>query len=512
MTITSELLLDLLRKNWKIEIYGQSMGNRPLLFPAFYQANIQPEENRVYVLRAQDLPSAPSRKCLYICLGRRPVPFRQSYAGEVFYVADANADIFSVFNRVQQIFEEIIQWDSKMRDLLEQHGDIKEMMRISIPILQNRIIIVDYRLKVIAYCQTRTDTKAEEPEMSDIFEEIPEAFSSFFQKDYQQMMRIRKPYKYQSNDRNNYCVNLYLRDTYMGVCALSEDYRSFRESDFLLFNQFAGYIGKALADQSRDPASSFATVNTIFEQILNCMPVSQSDLERALDLLERNPAFSGLASRRWNCVVITSINRGKNLPEEYLRSKLEKHLPSCLSLLFQNSIVLFMASPKNGSVRDILTEKLPPFLSDMNFQAGVSESFPDIFRARTYYAQAQNAIRTGAQYDFESSDKLYFFSEQALFYMLEHSCGEFDPEDLMPEGLLALIQHPGNTDYLKTLEIYLENEMNASKTAQQLYLHRSSVMARLEKIHSLIDLDTPQQRLYIRMCIQLYELTHRKET
>lgn len=58
---------------------------------------------------------------------------------------------------------------------------------------------------------------------------------------------------------------------------------------------------------------------------------------------------------------------------------------------------------------------------------------------------------------------------------------------------------------MKTLKRYLDNEMNASRTAQDMFLHRSSLMPRLEKIRSLVEMDTPEQRLYIRMCLYLYE-------
>lgn len=48
------------------------------------------------------------------------------------------------------------------------------------------------------------------------------------------------------------------------------------------------------------------------------------------------------------------------------------------------------------------------------------------------------------------------------------------------------------------------------KTAQDLFLHRSSLLPRLKKIKSLVNLDTPEQRLYLRMCITLLDMMDEK--
>lgn len=71
--------------------------------------------------------------------------------------------------------------------------------------------------------------------------------------------------------------------------------------------------------------------------------------------------------------------------------------------------------------------------------------------------------------------------------------------------------NPDFSLYWQTLKRYLDNECNASRTASEMYLHRSTLLPRLEKIKSFVALDTPQQRLYLRMCIYLYEMQNHKE-
>ena len=56
-----------------------------------------------------------------------------------------------------------------------------------------------------------------------------------------------------------------------------------------------------------------------------------------------------------------------------------------------------------------------------------------------------------------------------------------------------------------TLKTFPENECNASQTANQLFLHRSTMTQCLEKIRQPIRLDTPDERLYVRLCIRMIE-------
>ena len=79
-------------------------------------------------------------------------------------------------------------------------------------------------------------------------------------------------------------------------------------------------------------------------------------------------------------------------------------------------------------------------------------------------------------------------------------------ELFIPRELLQLRdQSAYGADYWHTLKIFLENEMNASKTARDLYIHRSTLLKRLETIEQVLDLSTPVKRFYLRYCIYLYE-------
>ena len=60
-------------------------------------------------------------------------------------------------------------------------------------------------------------------------------------------------------------------------------------------------------------------------------------------------------------------------------------------------------------------------------------------------------------------------------------------------------------DYLHTLKVYLNNQMNAVKTAQALFIHRATMVYRLDRIRELtgIDFKDPDKMLHLTISTNL---------
>ena len=72
---------------------------------------------------------------------------------------------------------------------------------------------------------------------------------------------------------------------------------------------------------------------------------------------------------------------------------------------------------------------------------------------------------------------------------------------------MYLLEHDQKkgTEYIKTLDVYLQNEMSITKTAEALFIHRTSLMKRLDKLIRLLDddLHSPETRLTYRLCLAM---------
>lgn len=82
-----------------------------------------------------------------------------------------------------------------------------------------------------------------------------------------------------------------------------------------------------------------------------------------------------------------------------------------------------------------------------------------------------------------------------------------DYSDMLHPAIKRLVQHDrdNQTDFLHTLEVYLENDCNAQKCGRLLFLHRNSLVYRIHRIEEIAgcDLSDPTERAYLRLSLLL---------
>lgn len=506
--ITSSLLYHYLCEAYQVTDTGKSMAEQELSLPVFFLQGMTPAANQLYICRSEDLPSACPVPCLFLCIGSHPSSIRHGWGwkGNIFYI-ETKTDLLSLYNNVIHLFHMIADWTAKLDDLMQKEAGISALVQASLPVFENCITISDYKLRLLVTCDMETNGAANTIVIRNDLERVPDDICLQFKDIFSRNIRIREPFLYKGQQNNpdgqNYCINLYHGETYIGTCTLWEKCRPMRPRDFLLFQEFAKYIRRALSHPSGLPSEQTISMKSIFYTLVQCFPVSRDELSAAENDLQQLLEMDHIAFGHWICIIMDSANRNKQLPEEYLCAILENMLPYTVTFCIDNRIVCFSLIPAGDSCRDTVCAILEPYLKDMNFRAGVSDSFTDVFQAHAHYLQALAMLKTG--FSSQPERLIYPFDDYILPYMLEHGMGEFDKDMIFTENLRALKELDTGVDYWDTLKHYLDNECNASKTAQELYLHRSTLQPRLEKIRSLVDMDTPEDKLYLRMCIYLEE-------
>ena len=92
-------------------------------------------------------------------------------------------------------------------------------------------------------------------------------------------------------------------------------------------------------------------------------------------------------------------------------------------------------------------------------------------------------------------------------YILEQSTTQISPELLCHQSLSILKKYDkeNHTELFHTLDVYLSLERNALQTANTLFLHRSTLFYRLERIQKLtkLNLDDPQVRLVLLLTFSM---------
>lgn len=102
---------------------------------------------------------------------------------------------------------------------------------------------------------------------------------------------------------------------------------------------------------------------------------------------------------------------------------------------------------------------------------------------------------------------LYFpdLSVYRLLFQLEHS-----PEIItfQEETIGRLLEHEGASELIHTLETYFEHKCNLSQAAEALFVHRNTLIYRIERIKSItnLDLDNPEERLAMQLALRIYRM------
>ena len=84
---------------------------------------------------------------------------------------------------------------------------------------------------------------------------------------------------------------------------------------------------------------------------------------------------------------------------------------------------------------------------------------------------------------------------------------EKELEDLLGTYRL-LLKDEKNAELLRTLKVYLENNMNYSLTAEKLYVHINTIRNRIDKVNQLLDIDwdSPLNRMKCEILLQYLKL------
>lgn len=142
-------------------------------------------------------------------------------------------------------------------------------------------------------------------------------------------------------------------------------------------------------------------------------------------------------------------------------------------------------------------------------RAGVSNILCDIKNLVNIYKQANIALKTGMR--LWSHFWIYRFSRVAPYYVLEQSISELSVEAVCAPKIMELLRYDAihKTEYYHTVKAYLECNLNLARTSEVLFIHRTTLLYRLERIKQIFDIDfkDPLERMYFQLSINLISYT-----
>lgn len=500
MKLNADILYDHLSSSLRLRICGRRSRKLSLRRPEFYTGSGREFlPDHVYLTFSDKLPDTPHIGAGSVIITIGGIPQAQYLDSKcTCLIVEDSIDMFSLSNLVNSVYDLFDDWERKLQNTLSTTADIKSIVDDSEAIFDSPLIVLDRNFKYLAVSGgLPSDSESALWAPDDKDNVSLEGFSKAME-NTRIDMSSRDPYTL-NVVYPSLCTNLFGNDQYIGSLTLAFIEREERSSDVVLLKELAAVIQEAILKLPNAEESRQTVLREVLSDLLLGLPCSQKQLQ-TLNEYAPNPSYV--------CMKFILPKKLSKAPLEYICGIIESALSGSIALHYETSVVAFANVNEAPNGFEKLLRELQRLLSSTHMKVGVSYRFSSLTVARAYYRQACIAVEHAELLRQDLS--LCRFEDCSLSYLIEHSTGEFPLDILLPDGLRQLIELDRNskTDYIQTLQAYLDNNLNISKSAQALFLHRSSFLDRLQRIQNVLnqDMHDPDSRLELEVLLKALKL------
>ena len=123
-----------------------------------------------------------------------------------------------------------------------------------------------------------------------------------------------------------------------------------------------------------------------------------------------------------------------------------------------------------------------------NAYIGVGNSYSDVLKYRESYNQAVQALRF---LSVTKDQQMMFYDELGLLKLLNDAENGKMIKEYIHDFLLPLksYQKKYSVDLIESLNVYQECNFNIAQASQKLFIHRNTLLQRLDKMANLLEMD-----------------------
>jgi hypothetical protein len=195
-----------------------------------------------------------------------------------------------------------------------------------------------------------------------------------------------------------------------------------------------------------------------------------------------------------------------------LGSHLASSLNSYYSFYRDRGLYIVVNLSRGGQSASSIRQVLAPYVRDSFLYGGISNPVTGLHQLRYGFMQTEFIL----EYLDEKRSGIWLLPYQdcALEYLRSTVAERMPAEVLAAPALLRLRQLDGenDTEYYKTLKVYLTMERDIPRAAQELIIHRTTLLYRLKKIQALVHLNLDDPWVRLHLLLSLWILDSEKST
>lgn len=464
----------------------------------------------VYLMEADDLRRHRRELNGYACIVRGGMMPEDVPPDSTVIVILQKVDMHQVLTLIQQCFAKYRDWDWCVHRALLDEQSLDQILLASMEIFRNPMFIHDNNFNILS-------DPAHVPEMS-VWETdqrtgkqiVSMALINDFRTDqeYLEGLKNKKPVLFSQNQTGYQILyrNLWHQGHYTGRILVDAVRSSIKPGNFYTLDYLGQLLESGIKSEQLVWFSIESDLNRFFVRCMEDQTVDEAAAGKYLQAL----------GWKWDdsyaVLKIVTTQKGFTVISSHATiGQIELQLPNSKAFFFESGIYVVMNLTQGGkSVADAVW-RLSVFIRDGLLKLGISSLLNDFRQILLACRQADIALDHGLASD--SMLWYYYFDDYKLDYMIRCAGREMPLHMLVADALSRLQAYDceNGTELYRTLKIYLMREKNVLQTAKELYIHRSTLAYRLNKIQKLInaDLNDPEERL--KLLISFYMESGLKE-
>lgn len=506
--LNTQMIVDDLEEYYPDIIFSQGHDTQTLIGIHIYYGQEKISRDYIYIAASNLFDKFPIRQrgMSVISVGET----NRTSMGEncSIIIAPGKYDMGEICNKVQDIFEKYHNWIFKLKTILSYDGSVDELCRASLDFFDNPMFVHDEKFNILSFPRKAVGMMIPELNKKTGTSMVPsDAVNDFkFNSAYIETLSTRGAHIWdESPGRHRVIyVNIWGTDkNYMGRLGISEMQTSLKPGQFITAEYFVEILKIAMLKKNVFIDNEFHN----FEDFVKNMMLGRITNE---DYIKKRVSLLGWdLNDEYLCMKVdmdlTDINI---LSIHSTCNEFETKFKECYTFFYENSIWVLINLSVGKQTKASIRMKMAFIIREGVLKAGVSNICQNFLKISYYFTQAAKAL----DYGIRCGSTLWHFDffEYAVDYVLRHGCEKMPYEFIVCDQMRVLTKYDDNndTELYKTLKIYLQNDRSITHTSNELFIHRSTLTYRLERIQEITGLDFNDfyTRLYLNVSFRLANL------
>lgn len=212
------------------------------------------------------------------------------------------------------------------------------------------------------------------------------------------------------------------------------------------------------------------------------------------EMARKHLSYLGMEPKRYFYLIATGFTSGssKIMATPYYREQFSSIFKNSITGLFGNRFITLVSISNKEAFFDRIHSRLETFLTMNHMLSAISYCFDQLSLASIYAKQCHSLL----------SDRIVAYTENSVVfyddYYLKHLVNLTGQSSAVKASIHPSIHdmlkydEEQGTDYVNTLKTYFQNNRSMPATAKALFIHKSTLFYRFDKMNQLFHLDVSQ--------------------